>query len=481
MNDVKKIVRGIEENKSYIASVIARAFSSETGKDEEMYYARFSEMINSSVPYLISSKKYSCKYEKEVNLLVDKINALVGYDVNPYFFKKIKFTENPYMFFHKIEFLDENDEHIEDVMKIYDENYKNYLSIGLTFENFYKIHILDGCVTVDNLNSLINKLNRKTFMYDLKKNCSTFLDFYVSKSYVNDTFNELVRYYKVKDLNDLMILYSEVCSFLVKKDGLDEEKIKVIEENKRNFKKRIGQNKFCLFNKIRAISLKKKIEFVYNDNLFDEVFVNGDLGEFADYCKIPYENLNIIRLMYLYIDLNNSLGLCTRENFGDGNKCYCLFSNEILNFDEKELNRVILHEFIHCVEKNSDSGSSFRVLSKYLNEALTEYFAYKALKYVDKSFVEYERETFSCSGGSTYDCMLLLVEMIKSSPIWEFVIEAKLENDANILINKIGVRNFNEINMCFNDTYKSWMNRDNYKANINKLSDVLKKINNKIR
>jgi len=481
MNDVREIVKCVEENKSYIAGVIARVFADETGKDVDEYYSKFCDAINSAIPYFISNKKYTSKYQKGVDALVKKINDAVGYDIKPYFFKEIKFLKNSYKFFHKIEFLNENDINIEIEKKIYDKNYNNYFSIGLTFEMFYKIRRLDGQVAIDNLNLLINKLKNKTFMYKFKRGCSVFLDFYISKSYINDNLNDLVRRYKVKDLNDLMILHSEVCSFIVKEDELDEESLRVINENKNNFRKRIGENKTCFLSRFQALGLKKKIESIYRDNLFEEVFVKGKLSDFVDYYKISYENLNISRLMYLYVDLNNSLGLCTRENFGDGNKCYCFFSNEILEYDEKDLNRVIIHEFIHSIEKDSNLSSSFMVACKYLNEALTDYFAYKALDYVDKPLVEYERERISFSGGSMYDCMLPLIEIMKKSSIWETVIEAKLENDANILIKKIGLANFNEINMCFNDTYKSWMDKKELSKNIVKLNNVIAKMNNKIR
>ena len=37
-----------------------------------------------------------------------------------------------------------------------------------------------------------------------------------NESNVNDSFNDLVRYYRVKDLKDLMVLYSEVCSLTLR-------------------------------------------------------------------------------------------------------------------------------------------------------------------------------------------------------------------------------------------------------------------------
>jgi len=279
----------------------------------------------------------------------------------------------------------------------------------------------------------------------------------------------------------LLIFYNMQINSLTSLGYSEKASREILFSFNKEFVMRIGENKTCFLSRFQALGLKKKIESIYRDNLFEEVFVKGKLSDFVDYYKISYENLNISRLMYLYVDLNNSLGLCTRENFGDGNKCYCFFSNEILEYDEKDLNRVIIHEFIHSIEKDSNLSSSFMVACKYLNEALTDYFAYKALDYVDKPLVEYERERISFSGGSMYDCMLPLIEIMKKSSIWETVIEAKLENDANILIKKIGLANFNEINMCFNDTYKSWMDKKELSKNIVKLNNVIAKMNNKIR
>ena len=93
-----------------------------------------------------------------------------------------------------------------------------------------------------------------------------------------------------------------------------------------------------------------------------------------------------------------------------------------------------------------------------MNEAFTQYFTIKAMDYlkgdiIDTSYNDGLPRSFDVS----YNCMLPLVERLKSSALWEDFLSCKIHNDYSLLLDRIGSY-ADDISKVFDSVYYKYRN-----------------------
>ena len=146
----------------------------------------------------------------------------------------------------------------------------------------------------------------------------------------------------------------------------------------------------------------------------------------------------------------NASAICFHNDFGDGKLKHCWFGKFLMNESAYCQNMVVVHELIHSLEPNNYSNGSFCKDYWYLNEAMTEYFATRAQKYLGDNVMKNhgnEDTPYTC----WYSKMLPLVEVLENSFYWNYFLDAKFNGNLGGLINIIGKRNLSIINKIFMD------------------------------
>lgn len=477
INKIDEFVNNIENNKVNIAESIAKAFASELGEDASDYGDYFYNCIKDVGVYLLDSEKYKTKYEKEVLNIISSINKFVGYDTKPYLDKNLKFCLNQedYLFEENIKNKDEN---FCDIKNLYDKKSKDYATIGLSFKGFYNLCVQDINI-INKLDFYIKKIKSKMNLYKLKKYISYMYDSYVNLNVMADSLKDLTRRYSVKDIDDLLKLHSEVSSFVINDKNLKEEELEILNNNRNDFRRRINKDKGYSLSYFQAKSLLRNIEKLYNDNMYVEIFSNSLFKDFFKKNNIKYTDINIDQVIDIYFNFIGNVGLCFRANFGKTKGNFCFFHDDVLKFDSRGRNKIILHEFIHACEKDSGYSLSFRYRYTWLNEALTEYLAVQSEKYFDCDLVN--NKEFKSYDGSIYEVMFSLIYKLKEKNLLRCFIQAKLSDNVELVIDKIGKNNLDLINHCFSLVGENWNNKKNVEENVNKLSLILDKVNKKCR
>ena len=114
---------------------------------------------------------------------------------------------------------------------------------------------------------------------------------------------------------------------------------------------------------------------------------------------------------------------------------------------------MIIHELIHSLESYVKEFRPFNSECKSFNEALTEYFALEAYKYMDGNIISEVIAQNNHEYSSVYECMLPLVEVLRDSTLWNDVVYCKTTNDYSLLKDRIG-GHATKISKIFDVVYK---------------------------
>lgn len=448
-----KQISEIEQNFEQIAYVVAMAISDGDKKNASEMYNHFVEILkNDVILFFLETSDIYNSYEKKLISMLDELGNYVELDLKSIVFLRTMNVFDSHLF--------GNNPEEKECEELYKERKEKYAKLGIAYNIFSKFYAANGIEGVKKLDSMVDNVNKQLFMRSAKSFFSSISEVLGFKLFVNKQFGKFNSTYGVKSLDDLLILNTEIDSFFVDEKFLNPEARKIIEENRRNFRKRIGAKDNYLISKWKAAKLKKQINRIYNFNLYTEIFNKTNLKDF--FIKYGYnissENLST-SLQLLYTIYSHASGLCsTWCNFGKGNKrVVFLSSNLALNGSIHDIqNAVIIHELIHSLEKiNAKFKHDFPYKYRNINEAITEYLTKKSLKYLKKNILSLAKEdNLFDRYSSAYDPMMPLVDKLAQSDLWSYFLKAKFAGDIKGLENKIGLDNMKIISACFDEVYK---------------------------
>ena len=469
MEDYSRLIKMVEDNHENIAMAIAMSYAEGDEVLAKKYYERFIEVINnrSECFFLDIKDEFGVGYDPKVNDILDSIGESLNRDVKKSFFDNI----SQYRSFQRAEApLFEDNE----VFYSYMRRLNEYKLLGIEFADFKKINEDQ----LDKLNENIDLLKQELNTYSVKRFFDTFKVIRESKK-VSKKFKVLASKYGVKNFDELLTLNEEVGAFLMDEKGLDKDEIYYVNKKKEDFRKRINKDSKFNLTKRQAIVIQKEISDIYNNEAYNELLRVTNFKEFLDLNGYEYTPRNLDRLLYLYFDMKGNIGSCSRFDFGKGKKNLCLYKLENILYGNKfNQNNIILHEFVHVLDEYNDYSieKPFSIEFRFLNEALTEYFAIEAVKYLKGDILDIKNTEYLPS-ESAYWCMLPLVRKLKESSIWKDIKIAKLAgDDLDFIERNIGYNNLKRIGKCFDRVYKNRDNKEIKEECLEKLDEILKEV-----
>ena len=474
-----KQIEEIEKSREKIAYAVAMAVCDGKKENVAKYYRNFLDILTNDTEYFfVKSKDIIKTYEKKVLSSLKEISGFLDKDLSSNIFN-IQNTGG-------VSPADVVGEKVEksECEKLYEKRKKIYGKITIRYNSFKKLYDSKGLDGILKLDSLVKKANNILFMEKAKKFLSNMREVAVLPN-IHKKFGKLSRGYGLKTLDDLMVLNTEIDSFFVDEKNLNDDIKKIVEENRQNFRKRIGAKEDYFIAEKEARKLKKEISRVYNYNLYREVFGKTNIIEF--FSKYGYE-LNEHNLKETFCLLFGSFkvtGICSKRNFGRGDKQCIFLSSEITSSEwlQESKNDLILHESIHAMEKTKENyKNSFCFKYRSINEAMTEFLARESLKYLDNNILsEGVEKRFNQSLYSIYDPMLPLVKKLFESDFKEDFLKAKFEGDVVGLEHKIGMGNLKKISKCLIDAFEYGKNEKIINMALLELDNILENVQKKAR
>lgn len=429
MSSYEKQIKEIEQNKKKIALAISKAYVDCLDEKEEnvnTFYSKFYEKIKDCRVFFVEVNKVQSKYDQDFSDLLNRLENIITEWLNVETEEEnAQLPEGEYSYLSDTE----TGFSLIGYDKMYYNNVINYMSVGLDKETFVTVCVNSKGKAVEEINSLINEIMKKSNHKEIKSKVSLINSLHKC----NLTSKKFIKFYDkyhLKNMDDLMNLLTEVNSFVVDVNKVEKDMVPVIEKNRNNFRKRINKKEDYVLSKKDALKLKKQIEQMYEDNFFDEIFVKSNIGDFFEKYGIEYTLNNMRYIVNVYLEMDGTSGVRFSKDFGDGENQYALFNSVIL--DQSEYGRLdtYLHEFEHCVQPEV-SVSSFKDRYSALYEVLTDYITkYAYLHYIGKNKDEYSFDRESSEEGSSYNYALGVISRLRESSIWKDVVLAKMNNNA---------------------------------------------------
>jgi len=467
-------IRAIDSKKADIARAIALAVAEGNDRKFNEYYDGFKDILeNKTRSFFVEIKDFSSIYKTEVKAMLEELSKFVGKNIGEYIFK-----EGKYVSFKDIK-INSNIEKSE-VEKLFDKNKSVYESLGIYESDIHRLYNDGGKEKIKGLNKLIEKFRKKTFMFDLKEQFCVIKES-LQMIFISKQFDKLKAYYKLRTLDDLLVLHTEVASFLIDESKLNREQREIVEKNRNSYRKRVGVNEDFYISKKDVLKLNKEIEKIYNFNIYKQMFDNTNIKDFFELYGYEYNSKNIRGAFRFIVQQFTVTGTCTNFSFDNNDVKHCFFNYKILEDDAESQNNIILHEFIHALEILEDIDVSFCARYRFINEAMTEYLANKASKYLNNNILS-DKENKYCKYGTLYDSMLPLVERFSSSIIWDEFVKVKFYGNLDKFESKIGYNDLYKISMCFDEAFK--LNIDDIEGQkrcVEKLDGIIKKVEKKYK
>lgn len=439
-------IKQINDSKEDIARAIALAVYDGDEKKAEKAEAYFRHvLVNETSAFIYDCDGLYNEYFLKVKDIINEISDKVGRDIY-YEATNILINNKKQAVISTID----DDLPKGEAYSIYKQYEKYYSDLGLRYRDIYNLYNDGGIDKVNELNSLIKKYNDKTFMFNFRLEFSMVKELHLLKS-LNKKFDNMKKKYNIDTMDDLLTLNNEVSAFLVDESKLDKDSKEIVLENRNNYRKRMNLKDDCMLSQENAKNIIKDIEKIYNFNLYRQMFENTNIKDFIDMNKIEYTESNLNKLFGILFHLKTS-GLCHQNNFGKGNKSYCFYRSDILEDYTKFQDDVIVHEFVHALEKRIGKNRRFfRAKYNNINEAITEYISKKAIDNLEKSvLVPTSEKNLTYSNKYTiYEGMLPLVEVLKKSKFWDDFLKAKFLSDVKGLERRVGPINMKLISSYF--------------------------------
>lgn len=435
-------LKEIDNSKEKIAWAIAKGICNGNETEASQYYKGFRDvLLNGATSFFIDIKSFHSTYMREVVALLKELSDFVDYDVSRYVLdndnRPTAVSINVYSRLKQ-----------GSLEKMYYDNFAMYDKIGLSLGTFRMLFEEGGNRKIEELNKLIKKVNRKVSMIKFKDFCSTFKDM-IQFSSINKRFDKIKEKFNLENIDDLLDLNTEIDSFFVDESTLSDQQKRILENNKKSFRARIGAKEDYFISEKDALKLKKEIEKIYNFNLYRQAFDNTNLREFFENNDYEYNAHNLKRVFNMLFCIFNATAICSNDDLGKGYMKHCMFGKIILDKSADYQNNIIIHEFIHAVEKLEPNHKNFCDKYSTINEAMTEFFTKRSSKYFDGAILPSCKDNPWCEYGSMYDNMLPLVETLEKSELWDDFVNAKFFGKTKELEEKIGVSTMNKINKCF--------------------------------
>lgn len=443
----------IDSKKKDIAYAISLAYADGDKVKAENEFPYIYETIKNCKHFIFknTSDFNANSYSKSVDHLLDEIDKKIGY------FSVKKSFYNPKKFVFKNDPLQGDskglDERVVSKLKSsYFHNKKMFLRLGISYQTFINIAISKGQENVLELTSLVKKLEFKSKMYKLKSYFSNYQDLMKFKISSENAF-DVIDDFKINSLDDLLVLYTGVSSFFVNMDDLDDNEKKIIMSNKIKLKKMIKDPKL-LESERYILKLKEKLEKMFSSSMFKEVITECNCKDFFKRYGFSVTSDNLINILKEYYYSYGVSGFRTINKFDGKDVNLVYFNSNLFNNNLSYQNETIIHEFIHCLEPISKESIErpFSAKCRYLNEALTEFLAIEAMRYLSGSIVHDSNVTDCVESESVYLCLLPMVEVLKNSALWNDIISCKKMNDYSLLEERIG-NDATRISQLFTSAY----------------------------
>ena len=451
--DLNKFCETIDSKKEEIAWAVALAVTDGDERRAQHHFPYFLEAMNKTKSFIFRTVDSKNDYVLIIDKIFKDIEDVVGIEnLKANFFGESKVSEVLYPNAN-LDFISKSDQ--VKIHKAYFSNSKTFTKLGISYAAFVNVFRDKGMDTAIDLAKTVKYLEKKTSMYETKNGWARFKElfkFNLAKASVGDLIEE----YNVSSIDDLMNLYTEVCSFLIDPKNLSEEERSIIEENKKNFSYRTKDT--SIVNDSRRLeSLKRKIEKVYNNKMMNVCLKQSNIKDFMERYEIDLTKSNFESVVSLYCYVYNVDGFYTRVKFDGEYAKVCFFNDYVFDQANSQQDLVIIHELIHSIEVISkyQMEKPLNIKCKFMDEAFTQYFTYEAMKYMKSTILEDNLIENDIKYSNSYDCMLPLVELLKKSALWNDFVNCKLSNCYSLIEERIGYGAARRISEIFTETYEA--------------------------
>lgn len=444
--NVNDMMDSINSNKGEIARAISLAFADGNEEKSKNYFDFFYKSIGESKIFIFKNNDFMGPSEI-VNIKLDKISDLIGYDVR----KKTLIGEKTTLknlFFDYKEFGILKQDYLK-LETMYLFNQDAFVRLGISFADFIKDYKEKGLDHSLKLVSLIREVKRLSYFAELgsvlndkKEN--------VAFRFSSMGLPSIVKKYNIKSLDDVREFYKEICASLIDVSVLNEQEKIIIEEKKEQLKRRLQVSNLNYFE---LKKIKKKLEELYKNENMNKCINESNLMDFFARNNLKFTKSNLETAFFLYYTVNDTIAYNTRIEFDEGTFNFSIFKESALKKGYRCQNEVVIHELIHSAEasRNIITNYAMNMNCGSLNEVLTQYFTFESLKYMQKNVVDgetVEGPAFNCC----YNCLLPMLMILKNSSLWDDLVYCKIMNDYSLLIDRIGSDAL-KISGLFDDAY----------------------------
>ena len=450
MSETSAGVQNIRNNLDKIAYAVTSVLKKEIDVDFKTFFDSYYEKLKDCKFFIFKDRVYYDKYEEELDELFTSLKNIVGYDIKKYYFNR-----NNIKIFPNIHKRNKKISYNKEIIALYEKEKNIYNAFSIDLAVLCKVYDEGGMAKVSEIKELINKINKKTNFYRWKTFWSSIKEgFDINK--ISGEIEGLCKKYKINSINDLLSFNTEIDSFFVDVENMNDKQKMIIESNKKKFRSRIDAKNEYDLPECEAKKLKKKIEKIFDSNVYDQMITYSNLSEMLEINNIKLNDVKLKEIVYYYIHLTlcNACAITIKVNGEEADACF--FKDSLLKSSELEQNSTLLHECIHLLQARKYKGyEALSVYCKNMTEAITEYFAIKATGELrDSIFTCCDFDSKSEYVGSAYCCMLPLVEELLNSDISKDIIDSYIYNGTNYLVDKIGGANVDKIRCCFDNVFE---------------------------
>ena len=450
MKDADKIIDSIYSKKNDIAVAIFLAFYDGKYNYKNIdFLSHIIKSIEESKIIIINDNFIpdTSDDETEISELLGKISDFLGYDVSSVFYNpSLKIESN---FTKSIELKQEETK----LYFLYLTLVNMFLKLGVSYEDFFNRYKKGENVL--ELTKLVKVLHRKYLFFYTKKNISDITNMISINNNITKISN-IIEAYHLTSIEDITNLYAEVSIALRNGPVLDEEGKNIVELNRAKVEERYGSR----LNKLKLIKLKHELDRFYDVTLFKSFVYSSNMKE-----SLKKHNISLNKDMFpvtfnMYKSALTNRPFNANRMIGEDRYNFVVFPRSFFKFSESQIELAILHELIHAAEPKDNVQKSVSHNYNSLNEALTQYLSREAYGYYKISELDIETIIENINKDAcSYNCMLPLVDILKNSDLWEYVLEMKIKNDFSVLESKIG-KHANEIFNVFDSIYTKKENNE---------------------
>lgn len=479
MMSPEEMMNDINNNRDNIARAIALSYADGNDKKAKEYYGYIYSRVSEQNVFVMKTEKRENPVYSKIDETKEKITDLLK-GVKSLEDKNFKLAFEPKPVF-TTDFFKANTKGIKssEVNKLHDLYFscsKMFAKLAIPYSTFIDVYKDKGYGCCEELTKNVKKLQNQIFMIGFKLELKSLYDSLVE----NEIFKNLIHCaggivdrYGIKSTDDFMKFYTECSSFFIDTNKLSKDERNVIEENKKDFMKR-PNTKGLVNNRMSLSLLRQNLEIIYSNARVRNMLENSNVVDFISRNKLNFDKNSFIKAAYDYFHLANVSGIqhfSRREN-----KSYILFNyKELLDSNSKWINNLVVHEFVHGVDKgNMNRSTDFGSKCRFLNEAITDYIAVDSLKYLDKNILSRGNKQ-SEEVKSAYECMFPMLEIVKKSSMWDDLLKSKLSGDLSHFYGKYG-KQAKEINDLFKSAFKKYNLFKSIDKEIEGVKNIVKKV-----